>query len=83
MKYKLINKLLAKKEPYTDDSWQIMPVRQLKLQLVELTLEELEKAKLLPNIKHDELAIWLLHNSPLTEFEKSLIHFFLFECDYY
>lgn len=81
--YPLINELLAKKEEYTKNSWDNIPLFQGRLMRLECILRDLKEAALLPDIAHDELALWLMHNSPLTEFERGIVHHFLYQIDYY
>ena len=81
--YPLINQLLAKKDPYTEVSWQNNPIEQKCLQRVEKLLATLEQTELMPEETKDGLVYWLLHTAPLSQWEIDDVRKFAFEIDYY
>lgn len=82
--YMLINASLTHPgNYYTAQSFMGYP-EQSVLKHTERLLSELNRAGLLPwELHHDELVLWLLNDSPLTESERSIIHEFAFNVDSY
>lgn len=81
--FELVNKFLAKKDPYNEKSWITMPVHRSAIEHVEHILQELINSKLCPPAVKDEMAYYLLHVAPLTQPELRSVRIFLFDIDYY
>lgn len=81
--YPLINRLLAKKDSYTAESWAGQRSQQNCINRAEAILQQLTESQLLPQMEKDGLVVWLLHEAPLTPGEKETIRTFAFEIDYY
>lgn len=81
--FSLVNSLLARKEPYTKQSWSQHQFYFNKIVSVEKTLSTLKELGYLPSLDKEKLLFWLLHEAPLIEKEKNDIRIFAFEIDYY
>jgi hypothetical protein len=81
--YLLINSLLAKYPDYDENSYSAYPEKKHVLIKVEKLLTELKVLELLPDCKKGYLVQWLLHSSPLTEYEREIMRNFAFYIDYY